>query len=253
MRLRARICLAGLGLSAVWAWVGQVPSAEAQGGGREPEAHPLLTENEYRLVAEQSQKSAALRSERKAARLTQLTARLARVRAEANTGPETTGLVKQLSGVVARLEAGSAPLSEDESWSRNHGRRMMLRGLWSRYGKQLYQPAVVAEFDAHAWRVARLERAHRVVQLEEDVARRERLTADVDALVAAESERHRTALERLIQSTSAPPASVSAQPPSVQSPAHSATSGTPSTQLLKASSPSAQSPSAQSSAGGPNP
>lgn len=210
-----RICVGGLGLSVVLVALGYVAPVEAQNGG-EPEAHPMLTENEYRIVAEQGQKSAAARAERKRARLAQLTARREAARAAGDSALEA-----QLGAVAARLEAGSPPLDEQERWARKHGRRMTLRGLWTNYGKQLHQPAVMAEFDAHAWRAARLERAHRVAESVEDAARRQQIVTEVEALVAAESERHRAALKRLLQPAGAPASAGSAAPGAASSAASS--------------------------------
>jgi hypothetical protein len=189
---RARIWLGVLGLflGMVSAEYGALAQPENAGG---LEAHPQLTENEYRLVAEQSQKRAAERTQRKAARLTALQTKLSQAKAVGNAFLEL-----QLSRVMARLEAGSPVLSEDERWARAHGRKMTMRSLWKSFGVRLQDPAVVAEFDANAWRVARLERLRQVAESITEEPRRERLRVEVQSLLAAESERHRSTLNRLL-------------------------------------------------------
>lgn len=157
------------------------------------EAHPQLTENEYRLVAEQSQQRAAERAQRKTARSTALQTKLSHARAEGNALLEM-----QLSRVIARLDAGTAALSEDERWARAHGRKMTMRSLWASFGTKLHDPAVAAEFDTNAWRVARLERLAEVARSVVDERRREVLLLEVQTLLAVESERHSSALKRLL-------------------------------------------------------
>jgi hypothetical protein len=196
---RARIWLGVLGLflGMVSAEYGALAQPENAGGS---EAHPQLTENEYRLVAEQSQKRAAERTQRKAARLTALQTRLSQAKADGNALTEL-----QLLRVIARLDAATPQLPEDERWARVHGRKMTMRGLWKNFGTKLHDPAVAAEFDTHAWRVARLERLLQVAASVTDEpsreplhSKRETLRVEVQALLVAESERHRHALNRLL-------------------------------------------------------
>lgn len=194
--------------------------ARAESGATPPsdtppvgEAHPQLTENEYRLVAEQGQKRAAERIARKAARLSALQARLS----EAKTAGDTR-LEGRLTTVIARLEAAAPKLSEDERWSRAHGRKMTMRSLWKSFGTKLHDPAVAAEFDTNAWRVARLERVRKVAEGVADESRRASLLAEVGQLLATESERHRDALGRLLGAPSSHAAGKETSPAVATSP-----------------------------------
>lgn len=201
MWARARIWLGTTGLflgvvcAEYGAWAdGPVPPDDGPLAG---EAHPQLTENEYRLVAEQSQTRAAGRTARRAARLSALQAQLSRAKTEGNTALEV-----RLSAVVGRLEAAAPKLSEEERWSRAHGRKMTMRSLWARFGTKLHDPAVVAEFDTHAWRVARLLRSRQVADTMADDPRRTSLRIEVEQLMVAETERHRSALGQLLGASS---------------------------------------------------
>lgn len=172
--------------------------------------HPRLTENEYRLVAEQSQKSAADRQRRKALRVKALNIAIEHAQVAGDLA-----LRARLAAVLERLEAPVRPVPPEERWSRAHGRKMTMRGLWNSFGAKLHDPAVVAEFDAHAWRVARLERARRVADALPDADRQRVVREEVTALLAAEGERHQRELERLLglPLASAPPKSTGASEP----------------------------------------
>ncbi len=166
-------------------------SALASDVGAALDEHPQLTEHEYRLVAEQNRKQAQLRSQKRQVRLTQVREKLESARQRADAAE-----IAELEGVFARLEQNPAPRSEDERWSAAHGRKMMMKSWWAKYGTRLHAADVVAEFDRHAWRAARLQRLLLVAEQLPDQARRERLQAEIRYTISVESERNHAALTR---------------------------------------------------------
>lgn len=155
--------------------------------------HPQLTEREYRLVAEQNRKRAEQRRQTRQTRLAELQRKLA-------SATERGALVDvaMLEGVLARLERGPLPRDEAARWSEAHARKMTLHGWSSKFGTRLQTPEVHAEFERHAWRMARLQRALDVTAYMTEVERKSRVIAKIRALEAAESERHRAVLTQLL-------------------------------------------------------
>lgn len=184
----AALCVTFIGGSSV-----AYSSALGSDLGAEMAEHPQLTEREYRLVAEQNKKRAEERRQTRHARLADLRQKLASA-----TERGASADVAMLEGVLARLERSPLPRDEEARWSEAHARKMMLHGWSSKFGTRLQAPEVNAEFERHAWRMARLQRALDVTAYVTDVERRSRITAKVRALEATESERHRAVLTQLL-------------------------------------------------------
>ncbi len=174
------------------AWATEGPDVEPELG---PQPHPQLTPLGYQLSAQKEHALALRRQAVKAQRLNELGTRLNDARAKQNAE-----LAQELEAIVARVDAG-APAAPQlaNAWGSEHVAHMRALDQWTKYGAQLDQPQVVAEFDKHALRIAKLRRVREVIQATAASTERDALLSQVETTVELEGARHVEQLERWLR------------------------------------------------------